>query len=216
MWGSVLLGVCFHRPQKQDSGTEAGKAGTAVATEKGLFCLGPRDEAKRPFLRCCHRPTTLRHSHHQAHPLCSSRLWFYSLSHRGLPASAHRFLPSFLFLKNFILCFFFFLIFIYLIAAGLHFDAWTLSLWHAGWSSLTWDQTQAPCIGSWRSRPLDLQGSPTQLSLLQSFVSTAGLFPAFSTEKVGCTYTSGDSYPQERNGFLMWLINIKWPSIIIP
>ena len=108
MWGSVLLGVCFHRPQKQDSGTEAGKAGTAVATEKGLFCLGPRDEAKRPFLRCCHRPTTLRHSHHQAHPLCSSRLWFYSLSHRGLPASAHRFLPSFLFLKTFILCLFFF------------------------------------------------------------------------------------------------------------
>ena len=38
---------------------------------------------------------------------------------------------------------------------------WTLSCgMHAGSSSLTRDRTQAPCIGSTESYPLDQQGSP--------------------------------------------------------
>ena len=33
-------------------------------------------------------------------------------------------------------------------------------LWHAGSSSLTRDQTQAPCVGNVESQPLEQQGSP--------------------------------------------------------
>ena len=33
-------------------------------------------------------------------------------------------------------------------------------MWHEGLSSLTRDQTQALCIGSMESQPLDHQGSP--------------------------------------------------------
>ena len=46
---------------------------------------------------------------------------------------------------------------------------------HAGSSSLTRDQTQAPCIGSGESYPLDHQGSP-QLGgfLIRPFVFAFG------------------------------------------
>ena len=42
------------------------------------------------------------------------------------------------------------------------------SLWHVGFSSLTRGWTQAPCIGSSVSYPLDDQGSPNPLSLKYS------------------------------------------------
>ena len=50
-----------------------------------------------------------------------------------------------------------------LVAAGglLSCSMWTLSCgMHVGSSSLTRDQTQAPCIGSVESYPLDHQGNP--------------------------------------------------------
>ena len=40
---------------------------------------------------------------------------------------------------------------------GLHVNSW---LWRVGSSSLTRDRTQAPCIGTAESQPLDHQGSP--------------------------------------------------------
>ena len=40
-------------------------------------------------------------------------------------------------------------------------------LWHARSSFLTRDRTQAPCIGSMKSWPLDHQGSPLMLALIQ-------------------------------------------------
>ena len=44
-------------------------------------------------------------------------------------------------------------------------------LWHAGSSSLTGDQTQAPCTGSAESQPLDHQGS----SITMDFKANMGL-----------------------------------------
>ena len=38
---------------------------------------------------------------------------------------------------------------------------------HAGSSSLTRDQTRAPCIGSTESYPLDQQGSPLKFAFLR-------------------------------------------------
>ena len=43
---------------------------------------------------------------------------------------------------------FFFFLFIYLAVLGLSCDTWTLQLQHMGSSSLTRDQTHAPCTGS--------------------------------------------------------------------
>ena len=39
-------------------------------------------------------------------------------------------------------------IYIYLAASGLSCEVWDLQLWHAGFSSLTRDRTQPPCIVS--------------------------------------------------------------------
>ena len=44
------------------------------------------------------------------------------------------------------------------------------SLWHAGSSSLTRDKTQAPCIGSTESQPLDHQQSPWNMFETSSFI----------------------------------------------
>ena len=49
---------------------------------------------------------------------------------------------------------------IYLAAQGLNCGMQDLLLWHVGSSSQTRDQTQAPCVGSPESQPLDHQGSP--------------------------------------------------------
>ena len=56
--------------------------------------------------------------------------------------------------------FFFFSIFIYLATQGLSCGVRALQFLHVASSSLTRDQTQAPCTGSAQSQPLDHQGSP--------------------------------------------------------
>ena len=50
----------------------------------------------------------------------------------------------------------------------LHCGTHDLWLWHMGSSSLTRDQTQAPCTGSPESQPLDHQGSPRPLGSMPS------------------------------------------------
>ena len=56
--------------------------------------------------------------------------------------------------------FFFFSIFIYLATLGLSCGVRALQFLHVASSSLTRDQTQAPCTGSAQSQPLDHEGSP--------------------------------------------------------
>ena len=50
--------------------------------------------------------------------------------------------------------------FIYLATLGLSCSIQDFQLWHVESSSLTRDQTQAPCIVSLESQPLDHQGGP--------------------------------------------------------
>ena len=58
-----------------------------------------------------------------------------------------------------------FVYFMYLTVWGLQ-----SSLWHAGSSSLTRDQTQAPCTGSMESQPSDHQQSPWNTFEMSRFI----------------------------------------------
>ena len=81
-------------------------------------------------------------------------------------------------------------IFICLAALGLHCSTQDLQLGHTnsqllpvGTSSLTRDQTQAPCIGSAESQPLDHQGSP--YSILNTSISSFPFPSSAQTSIVG-------------------------------
>ena len=63
-------------------------------------------------------------------------------------------------------------IIIYLAALGLSWGTWIFQLCYVGSSSLTRDQTQAPCTGSLESQSLDSQGSSYLYTHIRAYKRT--------------------------------------------
>ena len=72
-------------------------------------------------------------------------------------------------------------------------------------SSLTRDQTRAPCSGSLESQPLDRQGSPYILTIVNNAAVNIGVHVSFQISVVFC-FVFLDIYPGvELLGHPQWL-----------